>query len=127
MKVLPLLLMIALWAMGSAQAQTAPVAATTGTIAVAAPADTLLVEAACGQCRLGLKGKGCDLAVRVDGRAYFVSGTGIDAHGNAHATDGFCNAIRQARVQGKVENNKFNVSYFQLLPAPPVPASKPKL
>ena len=85
--------------------------------ASATPADTLLVEAACGQCRFGLPGKGCDLAVRVGGRAYFVAGTGIDGHGDAHAKDGFCNAIRQARVQGTVADDKFNVRYFQLLPA----------
>jgi hypothetical protein len=49
------------------------------------------VEAACGECRFGLPGSGCDLAVRIDGVAYFVDGTGIDDHGDAHAQDGFCN------------------------------------
>ena len=125
MKALSLLLMIGLAAVGSAQAQTTPVAPPAIT-ASAGPADTMLVEAACGQCRLGLPGKDCDLAVRVDGRAYFVSGTGIDAHGNAHAKDGFCNAIRQARVQGKIVDNTFNLSYFQLLPGPSTVAHKPK-
>ncbi|GAB3322984.1 hypothetical protein GCM10027511_31490 [Hymenobacter humi] len=111
--------------MGSAQAQTAP-GAPKVTNASAVPADTMLVEAACGQCRLGLPSKGCDLAVRVAGRAYFVSGTGIDSHGDAHAKDGFCNAIRQARVQGKVVDNKFNATYFQLQPGPTAAAPKPK-
>ncbi|OGX84959.1 hypothetical protein BEN48_15365 [Hymenobacter glacialis] len=86
----------------------------------------MLVEAACGQCQLGLPGKGCDLAVRVAGRAYFVTGTGIDSHGDAHARDGFCNTIRQARVQGKVVDNVFNVSYFELVPAPVAAAPKPQ-
>ncbi len=118
-------------AAGSAQAQTRPAVPAAGTRAAAAPADTLLAEASCGQCRLGLPGKGCDLAVRLpNGRAYFVNGTGIDQHGDAHARDGFCNAIRRARVMGEVANNKFKVSYFHLLPevagAPrPAPAAKP--
>ena len=28
--------------------------------------------------------KGCDLAVRIDGKSYFVEGTKIDEHGDAH-------------------------------------------
>lgn len=117
MKVLlPLLLLIGLASAGPAVAQRVPAPPNTGS--AAAPADTLLVDAACGQCRLGLPGKGCDLAVRVAGRAYFVAGTGIDSHGDAHASTGFCNTIRQARVQGKVVGNTFNASYFQLVPMP---------
>ena len=57
------------------------------------------VEAACGECQFGLPGSGCDLAVRIDGVAYFVDGTSIDDHGDAHAQDGFCNAIRFADVE----------------------------
>lgn len=77
---------------------------------------TQLVEAACGQCKFGLKGKSCDLAVRINGKAYFVDGTKIDDHGDAHADDGFCNAIRKAEVQGEVKNGRFLASYFRLLP-----------
>ena len=77
---------------------------------------TEVVEAACGQCRFGLKGKGCNLAVRINGKAYFVDGTEIDSHGDAHADDGFCNAIRKAEVQGKVVKNRYKLSYFNLLP-----------
>lgn len=75
------------------------------------------VEASCGQCQFRLQGKGCDLAVRVNGKAYFVDGTKIDEHGDAHADDGFCEAIRKAAVQGKVVDNRFKVTYFKLLPA----------
>lgn len=76
------------------------------------------VETSCGQCKLGLKGKGCTLAIRLDGKAYFVEGTDIDQHGDAHADDGFCNKIRKAKVQGEVVNGKFVATYFQLLPEP---------
>jgi hypothetical protein len=76
--------------------------------------DTLLVEASCGECQFGLKGKSCDLAVRINGKAYFVEGTKIDDHGDAHAKDGFCNAIRQAKVVGTIINDRFVASYFKL-------------
>ena len=78
--------------------------------------DLLTVEAACGQCKFGLTGKSCDLAVRIKGQAYFVDGSHIDSHGDAHADDGFCNAIRKAQVQGEVINNRFKATYFQLVP-----------
>lgn len=80
------------------------------------PAEALIVDAACGQCRLGLEGAGCDLAVRIDGVAYFVDGTGLDDHGDAHAENGFCNTVRRARVRGHVEDGRFAVASFELLP-----------
>lgn len=114
---LPLLL--AFCAFSAVRAQSAAPAA----VGQSAPAPgpdpaqpTQLVEASCGQCRLGLPGKSCDLAVRFGGKAYFVEGTTIDSHGDAHAKDGFCQAIRQAEVQGQVVNNRFVATYFRLLP-----------
>ena len=74
-----------------------------------------LVETACGECQFKLAGKGCDLAVRIDGKAYFVDGTDIDSHGDAHAEDGFCKAVRKAEVQGNLVNDRFKVTYFKLL------------
>jgi len=78
----------------------------------------LVVETACGECRFKMEGKGCDLAVKVDGKTYFVDGSDIDSHGDAHAKVGFCNAIRKAEVQGEVVNNRFKVTYFKLLKEP---------
>ena len=74
-----------------------------------------VVETACGECQFKLAGNGCDLAVRIDGKAYFVDGTDIDSHGDAHAKDGFCKAVRKAEVQGGITNNRFKVTYFKLL------------
>jgi len=74
-----------------------------------------IVEASCGECQFKLAGKGCDLAVRIDSKAYFVDGTDIDSHGDAHADDGFCKAVRKAEVQGEVVNNRFKVTYFKLV------------
>jgi hypothetical protein len=75
-----------------------------------------IVEASCGQCQFGMEGHGCELAVRIDGKSYFVDGSSIDSHGDAHAKDGFCAAIRKAEVVGKVVDNKFKVTSFKLLP-----------
>ena len=51
--------------------------------------------------------------------AYYVDGTGIDDHGDAHAADGLCNAVRRARVTGHVEDGRFTATQFELLPASP--------
>jgi hypothetical protein len=77
-----------------------------------------IVETACGECQFKLPGKGCDVAVRIEGRSYFVDGTDIDSHGDAHAKDGFCNAVRKAEVQGEIVNDRFKVTYFRLLKSP---------
>lgn len=78
---------------------------------------TQIVEASCGQCQFGMKDKkGCDLAVRIDGKSYFVEGTKLDSHGDAHAADGFCSAVRKAEVVGEIKDNKFIASSFKLLP-----------
>lgn len=76
----------------------------------------MIVETACGKCKLGLKGTDCELAVRIKGKAYYVDGTGIDDHGDAHDKDGFCNAVRKAEVQGEIVNGRFKATYFKLLP-----------
>lgn len=76
-----------------------------------------IVDVSCGQCKFGMKDKkGCDLAVKIDNKYYFIEGTTIDDHGDAHADDGFCTSIRKAEVIGKIEDNKFKVTYFKLLP-----------
>lgn len=75
-----------------------------------------IVEASCGQCNFGMTSKkGCDLAVKIDGKPYFVEGTKIDQHGDAHAKDGFCNAVRKAKVSGEIKNDAFVVTTFTLI------------
>ena len=78
-----------------------------------------IVEASCGQCQFKMAGKGCTLAVRIDGKSYFVEKADIDAFGDAHSDEGFCNAIRKAKVQGKIVNNKFVATYFELISTKP--------
>ncbi|UOK42766.1 MULTISPECIES: DUF6370 family protein [Flavobacterium] len=76
---------------------------------------TQIVEAACGQCQFGMQEKGCDLAVRIEGKSYFVEGTSIDEHGDAHAEDGFCNTIRKAEVSGTIVEDHFKATSFKLI------------
>ncbi|MBZ4189710.1 DUF6370 family protein [Niabella beijingensis] len=76
---------------------------------------TRIVEVACGECQFGMDGKSCDLAVKIKDKPYFVDGTSIDDHGDAHAKDGFCNSVRKAAVQGAIVNGRFQATYFRLL------------
>jgi len=66
------------------------------------------VQATCGTCMFKMEGKGCHLA-------YLVEGTSIDDHGDAHADDGFCNAIKKAKVQGTFEGDRFKSTYFEIV------------
>ena len=77
-----------------------------------------VVEASCGECQFGLKGDGCDLAIRVHGHAYYVDGVKLDDLGDAHAADGLCKSIRMARVTGEVRGGRFVASSFKLEPTP---------
>jgi len=76
-----------------------------------------VVDAACGQCQFGLTTqKGCDLAVKIDGKAYFVDGTKIDDHGDAHnKQEGFCEVVRKAKVTGKIVDGRFVASSFEMV------------
>jgi hypothetical protein len=77
---------------------------------------TTVVEAACGECKFGLKGDDCDLAIRVGGHSYFLDGVNPDSLGDAHAADGICETIRKARVTGTVKGDRFVATSFELLP-----------
>lgn len=75
-----------------------------------------LVEAGCGKCMYGLPDADCALALRIDGRVHPVAGVDIDSLGDAHAADGLCNAVRQARATGSVEDGRFRATSIELLP-----------
>lgn len=75
----------------------------------------VLVEASCGECNFGMQGKSCELAIRMNGKVYFVDGATIQDFGSPHDKGGFCVAVRKAEVQGEVVNGRFKASYFKLL------------
>lgn len=73
------------------------------------------VLASCGTCNFKMKAQGCPLAIKLNDKYYWVDGTSIDEHGDAHADDGFCNAIKKAKVQGTIEGDRFKASYFEVV------------
>ncbi|MCG2612645.1 DUF6370 family protein [Terrimonas sp. NA20] len=103
--------------------QTSNAQAPVGKIDPTTKLDTL--EVACGMCQFDMTGDDCALAARVNTRTYYVEGTHIDKHGDAHAKDGFCNMIRKAEVQGAFSGEKYKVTYFKLLPLDKVAPKKP--
>ncbi len=76
-----------------------------------------VAEISCGQCQFELDTEdGCDLAIRINDKAYFVEGFGINDFGDAHAKHtGFCEVIRKGEIVGKIENNKFVASSLKLI------------
>ena len=73
------------------------------------------VKASCGICMFDMDGFKCELAVNIYGDKYYVEGTDIDDYGDAHSDEGFCNAIRDAKIQGKIVDDKYIVTYFKLI------------
>lgn len=117
MKKLSLLILFASFAF-CANAQTTPSKASAQKI------EKKAVEVACGECMFKMPGKGCDLAIKIDGATYFVDGRKIDDFGDAHADDGFCNAVRKAVATGEVVDGRFKAKSIQLVEEKK--ASKPK-
>lgn len=78
---------------------------------------TFMTEASCGQCKFGVESKkGCDLAIKIDNKAYFVDGANIDDFGDAHDKNtGMCNVIRKVSVTGKLEDNRFKASAIKIV------------
>lgn len=73
-------------------------------------------EISCGQCNFEMEGDGCELAVKIDDKAYFVEGFGIDDFGDAHDEHtGFCSVVRKAKVEGNIENDKFVATKIELV------------
>lgn len=75
----------------------------------------MTVDASCGECNFDLEGDDCDLAVRIDGKAYYVDGVGVSEYGHPHNKGGFCIVVRKAEVQGEIVNGRFKATYFKLL------------
>jgi hypothetical protein len=75
-----------------------------------------VVEASCGTCQFGMKGDTCALAIRQpEGKTYWVSGFSIDQFGDAHAANGFCQAIRKATVSGTLVGDQLIAKTFVLI------------
>ncbi len=72
--------------------------------------------AGCATCIFNMKDvTGCKLAVKIDGAPYLVTGSDIDDHGNAHATDGLCNSARNAIIEGAIQEDQFAATKIEIL------------
>lgn len=75
-----------------------------------------VVELSCGECNFKMKGKSCDLAVRIDGKTYFVDGKKIDDFGDSHdEKSGLCNVVKKATVTGEIVNNRFKATDIKVI------------
>lgn len=77
-------------------------------------AEGVHVEVGCGTCLFEMEGDACELAVKINGKAYFVDGATIDEFGDAHAEEGLCNAVSEAHVTGKIEGDRFTAHTFEI-------------
>ena len=76
---------------------------------VTATAANGTVEAGCAMCIFGVEGReDCELAVKIDGKPYLVTGIDVDTHGS-----GFCDSSKQAVVEGEVKDGKFVATKFE--------------
>ena len=76
-----------------------------------------LADVSCGQCNFELESEDdCSLAIKINNKAYFIDGFGIDDFGDAHDENtGFCNVVRKAEVVGEVVNGRFVASTIKLV------------
>ena len=74
-----------------------------------------VVDVSCGKCNFNMGGETCRLAVRINGKNYFVEGAAIDDFGDAHAKAGLCKVVRKAQVQGAIVGKIFKATYFKLV------------
>lgn len=74
-------------------------------------------EAGCGLCIYQMKeAKGCEMAVKIDGKTYMVEGKTMEDLGDPHAPDGLCNVARPVHVEGHIEGDRFIATKIELKP-----------
>ncbi len=73
-------------------------------------ASTMTVEVGCASCTYEMEGvEDCELAARIDGKAYLVELEGFDAHGS-----GLCAGTKTAVVTGAIEGDRFHATSLEL-------------
>ena len=58
--------------------------------------------------------KDCGLSIQINEESFTVKGTTIEDHGDSNAKEGFCNAIRVAKISGTVKDKVFLAENFKL-------------
>jgi len=70
----------------------------------------------CGMCNLDMTGDACALAIEIEDKTYYVEGSDLHDHGDAHAQDGLCTVRRDAKVVGQIKKGVFVAESLELLP-----------
>jgi hypothetical protein len=77
-----------------------------------AAAGVRTVELACAGCVFHMEdAKGCEAAVKIDGKPMKITGVPFDAH-----AEGICGASKQAEVSGQVVDGKYVATSLKVLP-----------
>lgn len=67
-------------------------------------------EVGCGMCMYSMEGvESCELAAKVDGKAYLVTGVDFDTHGS-----GLCNGTSNAKITGSVYEDGVTATKVEL-------------
>ena len=93
-------------------------ASVSNALIMSVPADNIidgLVITSCGMCKLDTNDGGCSLSAKIGEKIYSVQGTNLNAHGDAHGEEGFCNAVRVAWAKGKIVKDVFYADSFSLV------------
>jgi len=76
------------------------------------------VIASCNKCNLGKKDdKKCSMGIQIGDRTLRIKDIKHE-HTEAHSSDGICNSLRIAYVEGTRMMNYFDASYFKLIESP---------
>ena len=74
-----------------------------------------IYDVSCGMCNFEMTGEDCALAIRIEGKEYYIEGSVIDEHGDAHADDGLCTVVRKAKVKGVIKKGVFVAEMIELI------------
>ena len=76
--------------------------------------ENLITDAGCGMCMFKKKNtEGCAMAVKIDNKIYTVEGIDKKHFGPMHSENGYCKALKKARITGEIRKEKFYATKFE--------------
>jgi hypothetical protein len=78
--------------------------------------DLKAAQVACGTCKFDMNGSGCDAAIKVDGKAYWLDGMEVQGHHDMHKPGGICLTVRTADVKGTITGDRLTATQLALQP-----------
>ena len=78
-----------------------------------------IVIVSCEMCNFGINNaKSCNLNIKIGNNVFPAKGTKINDYGNPNCNEEFCNAVRVAYTNGKIEKGIFYADSFTLIKGP---------